>query len=77
MPKAKPATITAAKPVPLDKEVKALLEEHRGDFKAISATSGVSYSWISKFLNGHIKNPGYAKLERLKVYLLRRKPKAA
>ncbi len=53
----------------LDTEVRALLEARRGDWVEIAEKSTVSYSWISKFVNGHIPNPGYATLTSLKQFL--------
>lgn len=58
-----------------DSQVKALLERRRGDWTEIAAGSGVSYSWLSKFANGHIPNPGFATLCKLHNYLAPRKPK--
>lgn len=49
----------------LDADVKALLESRRGDWQAIANKADVSHSWLSKFVNGHIPNPGYATLKRL------------
>jgi len=49
----------------LDLEVKAILESRRGDWQAIAMKADVSHSWLSKFVNGHIPNPGYATLKRL------------
>ena len=49
----------------LDQIVLQLLNARRGDWQAVSDASGVSYSWLSKFLNGHIDNPGYATLTKL------------
>jgi transcriptional regulator with XRE-family HTH domain len=49
----------------LDREVQALIDKHRGQWKAIEAATGVSYSWLSKFARGKIHNPGYATLKRL------------
>jgi transcriptional regulator with XRE-family HTH domain len=49
----------------LDKTVLRKLEERKGDWQAVASASGVSYSWLSKFANGHIPNPGYATLTRL------------
>lgn len=54
----------------LDAEVKQLLDARKGDWKRIAETYNVSYSWISKFMNGHIPNPGYAKLRDLRDALL-------
>lgn len=54
----------------LDAEVKALLEERRGDWPRIAEQAGVSYSWLSKFVNGHIPNPGFATLKRLHAVLV-------
>ena len=53
----------------LDSEVRALLDARRGDWKAIADGSGVSYSWLSKFFNEHIDNPGYGTLTKLHAYL--------
>ena len=54
---------------PLDAEVRELLEARKGDWKAVAEGSGVSYSWLSKFMNGHIDNPGFATLSNLRRYL--------
>lgn len=54
---------------PLDVEVKTLLEARKGDWQSIAAGAGVSYSWLSKFTNGHIPNPGYATLKKLRDYI--------
>jgi len=53
----------------LDNEVRSLLLAHKGDWKRIAMTSGVSHSWISKFVNGHATNPGYARLRDLREAL--------
>ena len=53
----------------LDTRVKALLEARRGEWQAVADGSGISYSWLSKFSNGHIDNPGYATLKKLLAYL--------
>jgi len=55
---------------PLDAKVRALLESRKGDWQAVADASGVSYSWLSKFFNGHIDNPGYATLRKLEAYLV-------
>jgi len=49
----------------LDVELRRALEKRRGDWTAIASQSGVSYSWLSKFANGHIPNPGYETLKKL------------
>lgn len=48
-----------------DTAIRAQLENRRGEWLAIATTAGVSHSWISKFVNGHIPNPGYATLMKL------------
>lgn len=53
----------------LDTDVRAALEQRRGDWQTIAKESGVSYSWISKFVNGHIPNPGFGTLKELYGYL--------
>jgi transcriptional regulator with XRE-family HTH domain len=54
---------------PIDAQVRALLLQRKGEWKRIADESRVSYSWISKFVNGHIKNPGFATLSGLHAYL--------
>jgi len=49
----------------LDSKVLSMLNAKKGDWQAISEAAGVSYSWLSKFANGHIPNPGYVTLRKL------------
>ena len=49
----------------LDQSVLRLLDARRGDWQAVAEQSGVSYSWLSKFANGHINNPGFGTLVKL------------
>lgn len=49
----------------LDQIVRELLAARKGDWQALSEASDVSYSWLSKFFNGHIPNPGFATLKKL------------
>ena len=49
----------------LDQSVLSLLKIRKGDWRAVALAAEVSYSWLSKFANGHIPNPGYATLSRL------------
>ncbi|EHK65969.1 hypothetical protein KYC_12608 [Achromobacter arsenitoxydans SY8] len=51
--------------MPLDQDVKNRLLARRGEWPAIAASSGISHSWISKFVRGQIPNPGYTTLTRL------------
>ena len=60
-----------------DSQLKALLVRRRGDLAEIAAGSGVSYSWLSKFANGHIPNPGFATLCKLHDYLKQRPARKA
>lgn len=48
-----------------DTAIKGQLELRRGEWLEIANKAGVSHSWISKFMNGHIPNPGYATLRKL------------
>ncbi|MEN4918241.1 helix-turn-helix transcriptional regulator [Achromobacter spanius] len=54
---------------PLDLKVRDLLLAHRGRWAEIAIATGVSHSWISKFVNGHIPNPGYSRLQRMTEHL--------
>lgn len=58
----------------LDTDVRAALEQRKGDWQTVAKESGVSYSWISKFMNGHIDNPGFTTLKELHGYLSRPAP---
>ncbi len=56
----------------LDTDVRSALEQRKGDWQTVAKESGVSYSWISKFMNGHIDNPGFTTLKELHAYLTAR-----
>ncbi len=59
----------------LDVQVKALLEKSdRSEWHEIAERAEVSHSWLYKFVNGHIDNPGYKTLTRLKSAM--RRPRA-
>lgn len=60
----------------LDIQIRDALEARRGDWPAIARHSNVSYSWISKFVNGHIDNPGYETLKQLHAHLIGTQPAA-
>jgi len=59
----------------LDSRLKSALEQRRGEWPDIANGSNVSYSWLSKFVNGHIPNPGYTTLKGLHEYLSKQKKK--
>lgn len=59
----------------LDQQVKAALAARKGEWQEVAKQTGVSYSWISKFMNGHIENPGFATLKSLHAELCARKPR--
>lgn len=61
----------------LDTEVRSLLEGKRGQWQQIADDSGVSHSWLSKFVNGHIPKPGYVTLQRVHAALMKHQRKAA
>lgn len=50
-------------------EVKTGLSRAKGHWPAIAHDLGVSYWWLSKVANGHIRNPGVIEVERLNRYL--------
>ena len=60
-----------------DTLIRTRLEASRGDWPALAERAGVSHSWLSKFANGHIRNPGLRTLERLDVALGRNRRKPA
>jgi transcriptional regulator with XRE-family HTH domain len=56
--------------ISLDTNVRDALVARKGDWQRIANESGVSYSWLSKFVNGHIDNPGFGTLKRLHAHLI-------
>lgn len=55
--------------IPLPDLVRAQLLERRGEWPNIAKQADVSHSWISKFVNKRIPNPGYATLARLSEFM--------
>ena len=51
--------------------IQAELQARKGDWPKISADTGVSYWWLTKFAQGRIGNPGVRHLESLRVYFER------
>ena len=49
----------------LDAAIRNRLAARKGGWLEIAERAGVSHSWMSKFMNGHIKNPGIRTLEKL------------
>ena len=49
----------------IDAEIRNRLAARKGGWLEIAERAGVSHSWMSKFMNGHIKNPGIRTLEKL------------
>lgn len=60
----------------IDTVVREALKKARGDWLAIAEESRVSYSWLSKFVNGHINNPGFQTLKKLSECLAERDKRA-
>ncbi|MBX3605342.1 MAG: helix-turn-helix domain-containing protein [Piscinibacter sp.] len=58
----------------LDTRLRDLLAERRGDWHGIAGRAGVSHSWISKFVNGRIPNPGYGTLRKLLAVVQAQQP---
>ena len=52
-------------------------QRHKGDWVALASESGVSYSWLTKFAQGHIPNAGIATLGKLHAAIERREQKRA
>ena len=57
---------------PLDQAVKDILASRRGEWAEIAKAAQVSHSWLSKFVNGRIPNPGLATLRRVYEHAERR-----
>jgi hypothetical protein len=64
------ATSTAPTRIPdTDEIVAQYLTARKGEWEYIAVQSGVSYSWISKFMNSKIPNPGSQTLKKLRTWL--------
>lgn len=48
-----------------DDAIRVHLVSCKGDWLEIAKQAGVSHSWMSKFVNNRIPNPGLRTLERL------------
>jgi transcriptional regulator with XRE-family HTH domain len=46
---------------------RSALDRCKGQWDTVAARSGVSYSWLSKFFNGHVENPGANTLQKVIV----------
>ncbi|WP_417285334.1 helix-turn-helix domain-containing protein [Comamonas sp.] len=55
--------------IKLDEAIRERLAAQKGDWSGIALRAGVSHSWMSKFANGHIHNPGIRTLEKLDAAL--------
>ena len=47
-------------------QLRSQLRACRGSLPSISRSSGLSYSWLTKFYAGKMRNPTIGSLERLK-----------
>ena len=45
------------------------LQAEKGNWRGIADACGVSYSWLCKVAQGHIKNPSIRQLEAVDSYL--------
>lgn len=54
----------------IEDELKTLLKARRNDWRDIIALSNVSYSWLWKFVNGDIPNPGVQTLRDVRDALM-------
>lgn len=63
-----PVAATAAVPN-TDDVVRQLLAPWKRNWHDVAAGSGISYSWITKFMQGRIPNAGSATLNTLRAWL--------
>lgn len=45
--------------------IQKALETNRGNWPQICAATGIDYSWLTKFAQGKIPNPGYKMIDAL------------
>jgi len=48
--------------------VRLQLINNRGNWPTICRATGIPYSWLTKFAQGKIKNPGIKRIESLDSY---------
>lgn len=53
----------------LETVLRDLLTERKGFWADITEATNVSHSWLSKFVNGHIPNPGYGTMKKVHEHL--------
>lgn len=53
----------------LVEETRSRLHVFHGQYPSISRDAGLSYSWLTKFAQGHVRNPTMRNLETLIVAL--------
>ncbi len=49
--------------------VRTELQRRKGDWPTLCKTAGLSYWWLTKFVQGRIREPGLSKIERLQAYI--------
>jgi transcriptional regulator with XRE-family HTH domain len=52
-----------------DEVVRELMNARKREWESIAEKAGVSYSWVSKFMNNRIPNPGNTTLKKLRTWL--------
>ncbi len=48
--------------------IKQRLDECKGNWPAVCEQTGLDYSWLTKFAQGKIPNPGFAKVQTLAAH---------
>lgn len=61
----------------LDQNIRRRLETRRREWGELARLADVSYSWIAKFVDGQIRNPGIRTLEQLQRALAQKRPRKA
>ncbi len=50
-------------------EILRFLDTQKGRLPAVAKETGVGLEWLRKFIGGHIQDPGYSKIEKLRAYI--------
>ncbi len=59
----------------LDQKVRRFLVARRSEWGELAVLADVSYSWVLKFVDGKIPNPGIRTLEKLQAALAKKRPR--
>ena len=55
-------------------EILRFLDSQKGRLPAVAKETGVGLEWLRRLTGGHIRDPGYSKIEKLRTYMNKQPP---